>query len=143
MDKTSRTYKSLRNTVVALVYYAVNLVVVFLSRQIFMTHLGPEVLGLNTTASSLLQFINLAELGIGIAIGVTLYKPLAGGRDGQLFRHPGLVLPQGSMGRDSSILRADVLLPCDFREGQSPFMVRIRLIQRDAVQLDDQLFCHL
>lgn len=77
MDKTSRTYKSLRNTVVALVYYAVNLVVVFLSRQIFMTHLGPEVLGLNTTASSLLQFINLAELGIGIAIGVTLYKPLA------------------------------------------------------------------
>ena len=77
MDKASRTYKSLRNTVVALVYYAINLVVVFFSRQIFMTHLGPEVLGLNTTATSLLQFINLAELGIGIAIGVTLYKPLA------------------------------------------------------------------
>ena len=77
MDKASRTYKSLRNTVVALVYYAVNLVVVFFSRQVFITHLGPEVLGLNTTASSLLQFINLAELGIGIAIGVTLYKPLA------------------------------------------------------------------
>lgn len=77
MDKASRTYKSLRNTVVALVYYAINLVVVFLSRKIFMTHLGPEVLGLNTTATSLLQFINLAELGIGIAIGVTLFKPLA------------------------------------------------------------------
>ena len=77
MDKASRTYKSLRNTVVALVYYAINLVVVFFSRQVFITHLGPEVLGLNTTATSLLQFINLAELGIGIAIGVTLYKPLA------------------------------------------------------------------
>ena len=77
LDKASRTYKSLRNTVVALVYYAINLVVVFFSRQVFMTHLGPEVLGLNTTATSLLQFINLAELGIGIAIGVTLYKPLA------------------------------------------------------------------
>ena len=77
MDKASRTYKSLRDTVVALVYYAINLVVVFFSRQVFITHLGPEVLGLNTTATSLLQFINLAELGIGIAIGVTLYKPLA------------------------------------------------------------------
>lgn len=77
VDKASRTYKSLRNTVIALVYYAINLVVVFFSRQVFMTHLGPEVLGLNTTATSLLQFINLAELGIGIAIGVTLYKPLA------------------------------------------------------------------
>ena len=73
----SRTYKSIRNGIVALVFYAFNLLISFVSRKVFLNHLGAEVLGLNTTAASLLQFLNLAELGIGTAIGVTLYKPLA------------------------------------------------------------------
>lgn len=72
----TRTSKSIRNVQVALFYYFINLVLQFLSRKIFIDHLGTEVLGLNTTATNLLQFLNIAELGIGTAIACTLYKPL-------------------------------------------------------------------
>ena len=71
-----RTKKSLRNSVVALSLQIVTLLVGFFSRKIFLDYLGTEILGLNTTATSLLNFLNLAELGIGSAIAVTLYKPL-------------------------------------------------------------------
>ena len=72
----SRTEKSMRNAQIAFLYYCINLILQFFSRKIFLDHLGTEVLGLNTTATNLLQFLNLAELGIGSAIACTLYKPL-------------------------------------------------------------------
>ena len=77
-DKNSyqRTKNSLRNSFVAVSLQVVSLLIGFWSRRIFLNHLGTEVLGLNTTANSLLNFLNLAELGIGTAIAVTLYKPI-------------------------------------------------------------------
>ena len=72
----SRTAKSVKNSAVALGFYFVNLVLQFFSRKVFLDYLGEEVLGLNTTATNLLQFLNLAELGIGQAVACTLYKPL-------------------------------------------------------------------
>ena len=71
-----RTKKSIRNSIVAVLLQVVSLLIGFWSRRIFLNHLGTEVLGLNTTATSLLNFLNLAELGIGTAIAVTLYKPI-------------------------------------------------------------------
>lgn len=59
-----------------MMFYVVNLVLQFFSRKIFLEYLGTEILGLNTTALNLLQFLNLAELGISAAVGFTLYKPL-------------------------------------------------------------------
>lgn len=77
MENSSRTAKSIKNSVVALVFYLINLILQFFSRKIFLEYLGTEILGLNTTATNLLQFLNLAELGIGISISFTLYGPLA------------------------------------------------------------------
>ncbi len=57
-------------------FYIVNLGLQFFSRKIFLNILGTEILGLNSTAMNLLQFLNLAELGISSAVGFTLYKPL-------------------------------------------------------------------
>lgn len=75
MNKEARTAKSIKNSSVALAMYFVNFILQFFSRKIFLAYLGTEVLGLNTTATNLLQFLNLAELGIGVAAGFSLYKP--------------------------------------------------------------------
>lgn len=72
----SRTSKSIKNAQVSLIYYFIQLVLGFFSRKVFFDYLGSEILGLNTTASNLLGFLNLAELGIGMSVGYFLYQPL-------------------------------------------------------------------
>lgn len=77
ISKESRTAKSIKNSVVALSYFGIDLCLKFFSRSIFIKVLGDEILGLNSTIMNLLQFLNLAELGIGAAVGFSLYKPIA------------------------------------------------------------------
>lgn len=72
----SRLHKSLLNARVNLIFYFITLFIAFFSRKIFLEKLGAEFIGLTTTISNLLQFLNLAELGISTAVGVVLYKPL-------------------------------------------------------------------
>lgn len=72
----SRTIKSLKNAEVSVIYYTLSLIVGFWSRKVFYDYLGSEVLGLDTTASSLLGFLNLTELGVGTAVGYFLYQPM-------------------------------------------------------------------
>lgn len=73
----SRTVNSVRNSAVSLIIFSLNLILQFYSRKIFLDYLGTEILGLTTTLNNILQFLNLAELGIGTAVGFSLYKPLA------------------------------------------------------------------
>lgn len=77
MPSASRTNNSIKNSLVGIIYYFINLLLNFYSRKVFLKYLGTEVLGLNTTATNLLEFLNLAELGIGFAVAFTLYKPLS------------------------------------------------------------------
>ncbi len=76
MAEVSRTARVIQNAKVALFFYCINLILQFFSRKIFLDYLGAELLGLNTTAQNLLQFLNLAESGIGAAVAFALYKPL-------------------------------------------------------------------
>lgn len=72
----SRTKLGLINSSISSIYMVVQLLLDFYSRKIFINYLGDEILGLNTTAVNILQFINLAELGIGTAVGFSLYRPI-------------------------------------------------------------------
>lgn len=72
----SRVHKSILNAKVNLVFYFITLFLSFFSRKIFLDCLGDGFVGLTGTLSNLLDFLNLAELGIGAAIGSVLYKPL-------------------------------------------------------------------
>ncbi len=76
MNNNSRTSNVIKNSKFALLITLGQLLLNLVSRNVFLEALGADVLGLNSTAQSLLSFLNLAELGIGSAIAVTLYKPL-------------------------------------------------------------------
>lgn len=76
MPQESRVHKSLLNARVNLIFYFLGLLLSFFSRKIFLDILGADFMGLAGTMINLLNFLNLAELGIGSAIGYVLYKPL-------------------------------------------------------------------
>lgn len=72
----SRVQKSLLNARVNLIFYFISLTLAFFSRKIFLDCLGADFIGLTGTIGNLLSFLNLAELGVGVAIAFVLYKPL-------------------------------------------------------------------
>lgn len=72
----SRVQKSIQNAKVNLIFYFITLFLSFFSRKIFLDCLGDDFVGLTGTLGNLLNFLNLAELGIGAAIGTVLYKPI-------------------------------------------------------------------
>lgn len=76
MEKESRVKKTLLNARMNTLCYLAALAVTFFTRKIFLDNLGTDFLGLTTTTQNILGFLNLAELGIGSAIGCILYKPI-------------------------------------------------------------------
>lgn len=113
MNPESRTSKSIKNAQVALLFYFINLILQFFSRKIFLDYLGAEILGLNTTVMNLLQFLNLAELGISAAVSYSLYLPLADKNHQEINE---IVSVQGFLYRRIGfiILSASVILMCFF-----------------------------
>lgn len=73
---SGRVHKSILNAEVNLFFYFISLVLSFFSRKIFLECLGAEFIGLIGTLTSILGYLNLAELGIGSCISFFLYKPL-------------------------------------------------------------------
>lgn len=74
----SRIQKSIANAKVNMIFYVLSILLAFFSRKYFLQNLGTEFLGLSGTLGDMLNLMNITELGIGTAVGVTLYKPLFG-----------------------------------------------------------------
>lgn len=68
--------KIINNSIVSVLYKIIVLVLGFFTRKIFIVYIGEELLGLNSLYANLLELLNLAELGIGVAVQYQLYQPI-------------------------------------------------------------------
>lgn len=59
------------------IFFIITMFLSFISRSIFIKVLGPDIAGLNSLYNSLIGLLNVAELGVGVAVGYSLYKPLS------------------------------------------------------------------
>lgn len=77
MKSVSRTRTVYINSVVTLLSQILQVILGFVIRKLFLTYIGVEYLGYNSVFLNILQLLNLADLGIGVAVTSFLYKPLA------------------------------------------------------------------
>lgn len=72
----SRLTNTIRNAAVGFGTQLIIVLLNFINRTFFIRYLGAEYLGLSGLFSNILSMLSLAELGIGVAISFSLYKPL-------------------------------------------------------------------
>lgn len=75
--KIDRTKNAVRNIAAGFGLRIYQTVVPFLMRTVMIHCMGVEYLGLNSLFSSILHILNLAELGVGVAMVFSMYKPVA------------------------------------------------------------------
>lgn len=75
--KIERTKNAGRNVFFGSILKIYQLLVPFMMRTIMIYQMGIEYAGLNNLFTSIFQVLNLAELGIGAALTVSMYKPIA------------------------------------------------------------------
>ena len=73
---SNRTKNATRNIVAASVNKMIHLVFPFIIRAVIIQVLGVEFLGLSSLFASILQVLNLAEMGFSSAITYSMYKPI-------------------------------------------------------------------
>lgn len=75
--KIERTKNATRSIAVGSVVKVYQMIVPFLMRTLMIYFMGVQYLGLNSLFTSVLQVLNLAELGVGSAMVFSMYKPIA------------------------------------------------------------------
>lgn len=75
--QNSRTKNAIRNMIFGFINKIVVLLFPFIIRTVLIKTLGSEYLGLNSLFTSILQMLNLAELGFSSAIVYSMYKPIS------------------------------------------------------------------
>lgn len=78
-SSTTRAQNSSRNAAFGVLLKVYQILMPFIMRTAMIYFLGVEYLGLNGLFVSVLQFLNLAELGVGSAMVYSMYKPIAEG----------------------------------------------------------------
>ena len=73
----SRKKNAQRNIVFGVALRVYRILIPFVIRTVMIYTLGVEYLGLNSLFVSIIQVLNLAELGIGSAMVYSMYKPIA------------------------------------------------------------------
>ena len=76
MNRIGRSYNSIRNISVGIVCQIITMILAFATRTIFVRLLGAEYTGVSGLFSNILNFLSLAELGIGNVLLFSLYEPL-------------------------------------------------------------------
>lgn len=75
--KTERTKNAARNIFFGVIYRIYLIILPFVMRTALIYFMGMEYLGLTSLFTSILQILNLAELGVGSAMIYSMYKPIA------------------------------------------------------------------
>ena len=75
--KIERTKNAGRNIIFGSVLKIYQIAIPFLMRTAMIYFMGVQYLGLNSLFTSILQVLNLAELGVGSAMVYSMYKPIA------------------------------------------------------------------
>ena len=75
--KIEKTKNASRNIIFGVLLKIYQILLPFIMRTIMMYTIGVEYLGLNSLFTSVLQVLNLAELGVGSAMVFSMYKPIA------------------------------------------------------------------
>ena len=77
--KIERKKNAIKGTVTGIILKIMQIIFPFIIRTVFIKTLGIDYLGLNSLFSSILQVLNLAELGVSSALVFSMYKPIAEG----------------------------------------------------------------
>ncbi len=75
--RIERTKNATRNIIFGGILKCYQIIVPFIMRTIMIYLLGPGYTGLNGLFTSILQVLNLAELGVGSAMVFSMYEPIA------------------------------------------------------------------
>ena len=75
--KIERTKNATRNIITGSILKIYTIIVPFLMRTIILYILGAKYLGLDGLFTSILQVLNLTELGVGMAMVNSMYRPIA------------------------------------------------------------------
>ena len=77
VKQRSRTENSIINSTMSIITQVLTVILNFAVKTVFIKMLNDEYLGVNGLFTNIITMLSLADLGIGIAIPYSLYKPLA------------------------------------------------------------------
>lgn len=79
VDSDGRTLNAGKNALSAVCSKLCILCLTFVGRKFFIQYIGIEYLGINGLFSNILTLLSMADLGLGTAMNVSLYRPIAEG----------------------------------------------------------------